>query len=360
MTNAIELRLNHRYADFELNVDLVLPGQGITAIYGPSGCGKTTLLRCVAGLERPQSGRVSVAGNVWQDEHQWRPTHQRPLGYVFQEASLFDHLSVAGNLNYARQRADTGEAALTQDAVIELLGLQPLMTRRPAQLSGGERQRVAIARALLINPQLLLMDEPLSALDAQRRADILPYLERLHREFGRPILYVSHAIDEVQRLADHLVLLRDGQVSDSGPLSELLLRADDPLQLGEQQGVVLDGHRAERADDGLMRLSLNGWSLWLPDDGEPLTATVRVRILARDVSLTLSEAHDSSILNRLPATVLDITQLDTARALVRVQIQQQTLLAQLTRRSVQTLQLKPGQSVWAQIKTTALLRPGIV
>lgn len=356
MSQPLQLRLQHRYADFALDVDLQLPGNGISAIYGPSGCGKTTLLRCLAGLERARQGRVTIAGQRWQDEQTFLPTHRRSLGYVFQEPSLFAHLDVAGNLDYALRRADAGTPVLSRAEVIDLLGLDALLKRRPAQLSGGERQRVAIARALLVNPALLLMDEPLSALDAARRAELLPYLEQLHSQFRRPILYVSHAADEVVRLADHLVLLQAGQVEASGPLSELLQRADDPLRLGDQQGVVLDGVREARADDGLMRLSLHGLSLWLPDDGQPLRSAVRVRILARDVSLTLSEATDSSILNRLAARVLQVMPLDHSRVLIQLDSHGQILLAQLTRRSVAELQLAPGRAVWAQIKSTALLR----
>lgn len=356
MSQPLQLRLQHRYADFELDVDLQLPGNGISAIYGPSGCGKTTLLRCLAGLERAHQGRVTIAGQCWQDEQTFLATHRRSLGYVFQEPSLFAHLDVAGNLDYALRRADAGTPVLSRAEVIDLLGLDALLKRRPAQLSGGERQRVAIARALLVNPALLLMDEPLSALDAARRAELLPYLEQLHAQYGRPIIYVSHAADEVVRLADHLVLLQAGQVEASGPLTELLQRADDPLRLGDQQAVVLDGVRAARADDGLMRLSLNGLSLWLPDDGQALHSAVRVRILARDVSLTLSEATDSSILNRLAARVLQVMPLDHSRVLVQLDSHDQILLAQLTRRSVAELQLAPGRTVWAQIKSTALLR----
>lgn len=357
MSDAIELRFQHRYPGFELDVDLRLPGRGITALFGPSGCGKTTLLRCLAGLERPDQGELRVNGQLWQSERRFIPTHRRPLGMVFQEPSLFDHLSVAGNLDFALKRADDGEPAMSRDAVIELLGLSTLLARRPAQLSGGERQRVAIGRALLVNPALLLLDEPLSALDAERRADILPRLEQLRADFGRPILYVSHAADEVLRLADQLVLLSDGKVAASDALSTLLQRPDDPLHLGDQNAVVLDGHRVERDERwGLMRLAVGELSLWLADDQQPLHSTARLRILARDISLTLSEATDSSMLNRLPAQILDITDLDASRALVRLTSQGQTLLAQLTRRSINRLGLQPGLTVWAQIKTTALLR----
>jgi len=357
MSEPLQLRFQHRYPGFALDVDLTLPGNGITALFGPSGCGKTTLLRCIAGLERAQLGRLTVAGQCWQDDQKFLPTHRRPLGYVFQESSLFDHLNVAGNLDYAAKRADTGNAQLSRSDIIDLLGLAPLLQRKPAELSGGERQRVAIARALLINPSLLLMDEPLASLDTQRRAEILPYLESLHDELACPILYVSHAAEEVARLADHLVVMQAGSVSASGPLTELLSRADDPLRLGDQGGVVLETRLAERDSEwGLMRLENGALSLWVGDNAKPLDAAIRVRILARDVSISLSEASDSSILNRLPARIIELTDSGDASVTVQLLVGSQTLLARLTRRSVAQLNLQPGQHVWAQIKSTALLR----
>lgn len=357
MNDALQLRFQHRHPGFELDVDLTLPGTGITAIFGPSGCGKTTLLRCIAGLEQAQLGRLSVAGQYWQDERKFLPTHRRPLGYVFQESSLFDHLNVIGNLDYAAKRADVGNAQLSRSDIIDLLGLAPLLHRKATELSGGERQRVAIARALLINPSLLLMDEPLASLDTQRRAEILPYLESLHDELACPILYVSHAADEVARLADHLVVMDAGRVHTSGPLTELLNRADDPLHLGEQSGVVLETRLAERSDDwGLIRLENGALSLWVGDNGKALDEPIRVRILARDVSLSLSEATDSSIVNRLPARITQLSDSGDASVTVQLKVGSQTLLARLTRRSVAELSLQPGQNVWAQIKSTALLR----
>ncbi|PTY35636.1 molybdenum ABC transporter ATP-binding protein [Saccharospirillum sp. MSK14-1] len=357
MSDALQLRFQHRYPGFELDVDLSLPGKGITAIFGPSGCGKTTLLQCIAGLERAQLGQLTVADQRWQDDNQFLPTHRRPLGYVFQESSLFEHLNVAGNLDYAAKRADAGKAALSRSAIIELLGLDTLLRRRTFELSGGERQRVAIARALLVNPSLLLMDEPLASLDNPRRAEILPYLETLHDELACPILYVSHAADEVARLADHLVVMDAGRVHSSGPLTELLSRADDPLRLGDQSGVVVETRLAERSDDwGLMRLENGALSLWVGDNGKALDDRIRVRILARDVSLSLSEATDSSILNRLPARIIQLADSGNASVTVQLDIGHQTLLARLTRRSVAELSLQPGQTVWAQIKSTALLR----
>ena len=216
--SGIQARFRLERAGFTLDVDLDLPARGVTALFGHSGSGKTTLLRCIAGLERAPGGRLVVNGDVWQDGHQLRPTHQRPLGYVFQEASLFDHLSVMNNLRYGLRRVG-GASARGLDQAVELLGIAHLLDRKPARLSGGERSRVGIARALAVGPKLLLMDEPLAALDLARKQEILPYLERLHRELDIPVVYVSHAPDEVARLADHIVAMDAGRALASATLS---------------------------------------------------------------------------------------------------------------------------------------------
>ena len=231
-SSTIQARFRIAYPGFAVEADLNLPGKGISALFGHSGSGKTTLLRAIAGLERHPGGYLAVNGEVWQDQRTFLPTHQRPLGYVFQEASLFPHLTVRRNLEFGQKRARAGVGAAERHADLEqtaeLLGIGPLLERLPEGLSGGERQRAAIARALLTRPRLLLMDEPLAALDFQRKAEILPYLERLHDELDIPVLYVSHSPDDVARLADHLVLLQDGQVAASGPLSATLARLDLP------------------------------------------------------------------------------------------------------------------------------------
>ena len=238
------LRLQRR--DFLLDVSLAIPSRGVTALVGPSGCGKTTVLRALAGLERV-AGRVALDGEVWQDDASGRfvPTHQRSLGYVIQESALFPHLDVRGNLHYGRKRSAGEAQRIALDAVVELLGIGHLLARRTATLSGGERQRVAIARALATGPRLLLMDEPLAALDAARKAEILPYLEQLHRELAMPIVYVTHAMDEAARLADHLVLMQAGAVEAAGPLAELMARTDLSLSRQDEAGVVIDAEIAE-------------------------------------------------------------------------------------------------------------------
>ncbi len=244
---AIEARFQIAYSGFSLDVDLQLPGKGVTALFGHSGSGKTTCLRCVAGLERAPLGRLVVNGEVWQDSETavFLPPHKRALGYVFQDANLFEHLSVERNLTYGMKRVPRDQHRVALKQATELLGIGHLLERMPVHLSGGERQRVGIARALLTSPRLLLMDEPLAALDLKRKAEILPYLERLHDELDIPILYVSHSPDEVARLADHLVLLDQGRSIASGPVVETLARTDLPLSHLEDAGVVIDGQVLE-------------------------------------------------------------------------------------------------------------------
>ena len=354
--NGIAARFRLDWPGFTLDVDLALPGRGVTALFGHSGSGKTTLLRCIAGLERAPQGRLVVNGEVWQDAARWVPTHQRPLGYVFQEASLFPHLTVLNNLRYGMKRM-TDPQRVSLDHAIELLGIGHLLDRKPERLSGGERQRVGVARALAVSPRLLLMDEPLAALDLRRKQEILPYLERLHDELDIPVLYVSHAPDEVARLADHLVALEDGKALANGPLTETLARLDLPIHLGEDAGVVIDTCVAERdAAWHLVRVDFDGGSLWVRDSGIPLGHAARVRILARDVSLAHSRGEDTSIINALPARISAIAD-DThpALALVRLDIGRTPLIARLTKRSAAQLGLQPGMTIWAQIKAVALI-----
>lgn len=353
--SGIHARFKINWPGFTLDVDLALPSEGVTVFFGPSGSGKTTLLRCIAGLERPPRGYLSVNGEVWQDGAGSRPTHKRPLGFVFQEASLFTHLTVLGNLEYGRKRSDAQRVSL--DQAIELLGIAPLLHRKPDKLSGGERSRVGIARALAVSPRLLLMDEPLAALDHARKQEILPYLDRLHEELDIPVLYVSHAPDEVARLADHLVVLEAGRVLASGPLVETLTRMDLPIRLGEDLGVVFQATVGERdARWHLARLDFNGGHLWTRDHGVAVGSSVRVRILARDVSLARSAPEDSSIQNLLQGTVTAIADDEhPAQAIARVQVGEGILLARITQRARTALALSPGEVIWVQVKSVALL-----
>jgi len=354
---SIEARFRLDYPGFRLDVDLSLPATGVTALFGHSGSGKTTLLRAIAGLERVPGGRLVFDGEIWQDDATWLPTHRRPLGYVFQEASLFPHLSVQGNLDYGMKRSGRRPASADFSRIVDLLGIGALLERKPDRLSGGERQRVAIARALLTQPRLLLMDEPLAALDLARKEEILPYLEQLDEVLHIPMLYVSHAPDEVARLADHIVVLDAGRALASGTLTETLARLDLRIRLGEAAGAVFAATVAERdAEWHLARVEFDGGELWVRDSGVPVGRQVRVRILARDVSIANSRHDDVSIMNLLPATVVAHAGEDHPSAvLVQLRIGATTLLARLTRRSAQRLDLAPGREVWVQIKAVALI-----
>lgn len=356
----IEARLHLPRGGFTLDLALNLPAKGVTALFGPSGCGKTTVLRALAGLERA-NGHVALGGTVWQDDAQrvFVPTHQRAIGYVIQEAALFPHLNVQDNLAYGMKRIAQAERRIALGQVLELLGISHLLQRRPDTLSGGERQRVAIARALATSPALLLMDEPLAALDAQRKAEVLPYLDRLHEELGIPVVYVTHAIDEVARLADHLVLMDAGRVLAHGPLPDMLARLDLPLALGDDAGVVLDAVIGERDTQWqLARLDVDGQAchLWSRDQGLPVGRHVRLRVLARDVSLTRTPQTGTSIGNQLRGTVEAIADDEhPALALVRVRVGSVPVVARLTRRSAHALELAVGMPVWTQVKTVALM-----
>lgn len=354
----IEARFRVDYPGFGLDVDLSLPEKGVTALFGPSGSGKTTVLRCFAGLNRASEGRLLVGGQVWQDSAAgiFLPVHRRPMGLVFQEASLFAHLSVRKNLQYGMKRAGN-KAGEGFDSIVDLLGIGALLERMPGHLSGGERQRVAVARALLTRPRLLLMDEPLAALDLKRKLEILPYLERLHDELDIPVLYVSHAPDEVARLADHLVLLEEGKVVASGGLRSTLARTDLPQIFLDDAGVVLETTVASHEDDGLTQLGFAGGRLYVSQRAEAVGHRLRCRIHARDVSITLKASADSSILNVLQAKVVAITATDTpGHVLVQLELQGgDALLARITARSCRTLGVTAGMAVMAQVKSVALL-----
>ena len=354
--DGIEVRCTLDWPGFTLDIDLTLPGNGVTALFGHSGSGKTTLLRCLAGLERAHQGRVVFKGQTWQDETTWRPPHQRPIGYVFQEASLFAHLNVLDNLRFGQKRSgSSGRVSL--DAAIELLGIGHLLARKPDALSGGERQRVGIARALAVGPEILLMDEPLAALDLKRKQEILPYLERLHDELDIPVIYVSHSPDEVARLADHIVAMDGGRVIAHGPLAETLARIDLPIRLGEDAGVVLEACIGAIDDEWhLARVDFPGGSLWTRDNGLPAGRRVRVRVLARDVSLAIGDTGPSSIQNCLDGRVESVAADDhPGLLLVRVAVGDSMLVARLTRRSADQLGIAPDLPVRVQVKSVALM-----
>jgi molybdate transport system ATP-binding protein len=357
----IDARLKIAYSGFCLDVHLHLPGRGVSALYGHSGSGKTTCLRCIAGLERAEQGFVQINDEIWQDSDNgvFVPPHKRALGYVFQEASLFPHLSVLANLQFGLKRIAKSQRRVDLAQATELLGIGHLLERHPQHLSGGERQRVGIARALLTSPKLLLMDEPLAALDSQRKSEILPYLQRLHDELDIPVLYVSHAQDEVARLADHLVLLSDGKALASGPIGETLARLDLPMAMGDDAGVIIEGQvSAYDAQYQLLSLQLPATDMSIRVTHEPMAVgqALRCKVHARDISLALHNDASSSILNRLPVTVVSEQAADNAaHVLIRLDAGGTPLLARITRYSRDHLAIHPGQQLWAQIKAVAVL-----
>jgi len=352
----LEARFQLNRGRFRLDATFSAPARGITALFGPSGCGKTTLLRAIAGLEQVEAGYLRLGDETWQDAKTDLPTHQRSLGYVFQEASLFPHLNVRGNLMYGYKRIADTSRRITFDQAVALMSLETLLPRHPGNLSGGERQRVAIARALLTSPSLLLLDEPLAALDARRKSELLPFFERLHDELALPVLYVSHAADEVARLADHLVLMEAGRVTASGPVDELLTRLDLPLARDHDAAAIIKATVTGHDETWqLATLAFAGGTFSICHSGLEKNQKVRLRILARDVSLTLDRQRDTSILNILPAHVEQLSEEKPAQVIVRLKIGDARLLARITRKSAAALGLSPGKAVFAQVKSVALL-----
>jgi len=356
VSETIDIRLQLARPGFTLDVNLSLPGRGVTGLTGRSGSGKTTLLRAIAGLTRAQ-GELRFRGECWQDATYCRPVHQRPIGYVFQEAALFAHLDVAGNLDFGYRQVAPGARWLQFDDAIALLGLAALLKQRPHQLSGGQRQRVAIARALLSSPRLLLLDEPMASLDADSKAEIAPYIDTLCRQLNVPMIYISHAPQELARLADQLVLLEQGRVLACGAVNEVLTDPALPVAWQEEAASVLVAtlHRHDEHYH-LSELALGDQRLLVSRCGQQPGQPVRVRIMARDVSLALSPPLSSSIGTMLRVRLLELRpDHDPARLLVVLDCQGDRLLARITRRSADELCLRPGLSLLALIKTVALL-----
>jgi molybdate transport system ATP-binding protein len=358
--NELTARFEVVFPSFHLQVKASLPAEGITVVFGSSGCGKTTLLRCFAGLIRSPTGFLAMGEHVWQDEanNLFLPLSQRPVGFVFQESRMFPHLSVRSNLLYGWKRILKSERRISLDQVVAILGLDTLLERRPTHLSGGEQQRVAIGRALLTSPRLLLMDEPLSSLDVQRKREIIAFIQRLDKEFRIPIIYVSHALHEVVQLAGTLILLKEGSVAAIGPLAEVF------SQVGSR-GVIPDSHIGAIIDTrvvghdvqfGLTTLAFSGGQLSVPQQHLSIGESLRVQILARDVSLVASPpAFQTSVLNVLDATVLEIGPIESDQPFVDIKLDIGCpLLATITRKSLAILKLHIGQKIHAQIKAVAL------
>lgn len=352
----LDVKLKVQRADFMLKVDLTLPSQGVTALFGPSGCGKTTLLRAIAGLDRYLDAQIKLDDEPWQMGDHFVPAHKRSIGYVFQEASLFDHLTVAANIDYAAKRVPTADRRIDKQRTTQLLGVEGLLDKYPSELSGGQRQRVAIARALAMSPSILLMDEPLSALDKDSKNAIFPYLEMLRREFEIPVIYVSHALEEVSRISDYLVLMNGGSVTSHGEIQAMLTHVDSPLARAENAesivNAVVSGH-----DDTyhLTYLDSPAGRFTVIAKALDIGTEVRLRIAARDVSLTLSAQIDTSILNVFAATVHELKEDGAAQLIVKLDINSVPLLARITKKSAVALDLKEGKLVYAQVKSVALL-----
>jgi len=354
----IDLKFQLARRDFHLDVAFATGARGITALFGHSGSGKTTLLRCIAGLEKPDFGYFKIDDEIWQHDKFSLPTHRRDIGYVFQEANLFAHLSVTHNLDYAVKRQRTATKKISKQDVVDWLALAPLLGKMPRELSGGQRQRVAIGRALLTNPKLLLMDEPLASLDLTSKTEILPYLEKLHRELKLPVFYVSHSPDEVIRLADQIVLLAGGKMLASGGVNEILTRTDLPLAQLEEACACVDGEVIKHDSKyHLTYVRLKGGTVAISLRDTPLGDSVRVRISAKDVSVALAPQENSSISNAFPVRILEITQAtDPAKVLLKLDMGGDHFLAQITRQSADNLQLSSDKIIYAQIKSVALMR----
>lgn len=387
---SISLQFAAPYSSAGLHIDVQLPAQGVTVLFGESGVGKTTCLRVLAGLEKFAGARVQVHDQVWQEAEQFLPVHQRRIGYVFQEAALFPHLSVTGNIEFAQKRAEAGRAnpsradagradadranpsrayagraipsrgatgnSIVLSDLIELFDLQALLSRFPHNLSGGEKQRVALARALASQPELLLLDEPLAALDERRKHELLPYIESLCKRLEIPVIYVTHSMDEMARIADHIVLLEAGRVRSVGAAEQML--TDLELPLARRSGAEAILHTVVHAQDTehrLDQLAMGEQTLWVPSQSAAIGEAVRLRVRADDVSLIRSPAAQTSILNILPVTIDAMQALNASQVLVRLRCADQVLLANISSRSVDNLRLCCGQSWFAQIKSAAVL-----
>ncbi len=355
---AFNARLLARFADFTLDVDLCLPESGITAIFGPSGSGKTSLLRAIAGLDRPQQGHITFGQDVWQSDDIFLPPHKRPIGYVFQESSLFDHLSVQQNLDYGQKRIKNPVTEDERDQIIDLLDIAALLRRYPEKLSGGERQRVAIARALLLNPEVLLMDEPMASLDFRRKTGILHFLERLKSRLKIPLLYVSHNVDEVTRLADHLVIMEAGRVSQQGAIQDILSRHRILNSMGNEPFTLLFGRVAiPCTDHQLTEVDMGDMLIRMPQHDVATGDEIRLRLYARDVSITLDRPENTSVLNIFPCrieTIDDAT--ENGQRLIHLALQDSRIQARVSALSCSELNLQPDRQVFAQIKAVSIVQ----
>ena len=358
--NQLAAKFDLTFPSFYLQVNMNVPAEGIIAVFGPSGCGKTTFLRCLAGLESSASGSMTLNSHIWQDDSQgiFVPLTQRSVGYVFQEPRLFPHLNVQENLQYGWKRTLESARRITLDHVVQVLDIERLLDRHPQSLSGGEQQRVSIGRALLTSPQLLLMDEPLSSLDLQRKREILPFIHKLDSEFHIPIVYVSHDLHEIVELAKTVILLKEGKVAGIGPIEEVFSQLNLRHLIPENHlGALVETMVAEHdLEFGLTTLTFSGGHLLVPHQKRKIGEHLRVQILAKDVSIISSPpSFQTSVLNLLEASVVEIGEVKTEHPFVDIKLDIGCpLLATITRKSLATLKLHSGQRVHAQIKAVAL------
>ena len=352
-----QLSYPSREKPFDFDVNACFPNNGVTAILGESGSGKTTLLRCMAGLEKSARGHLLIGQTNWLSEQVNVPTHKREIGYVFQDARLFEHLSVRDNLAFALKRSHEKVTRAFHEEVIHALGIEGLLTRSPDKLSGGEKQRVAMARALLIKPKLLLMDEPLASLDEIRKQEILPYLSALQSISKVPIVYVSHSSDEVCKLANHLLVINNGKLATSGPINEVLSSTELPSNYVSEASTILDCHVLERNEKWqLIKVGFDHSYLWLEDKGQELGQQLKVRLLASDLSISLDPAPQSTMLNRLAGRINSIQRdSSSASVLVKIDVGNKELVARVTRKSIDDLFLMVGMPVFLQVKSVAIL-----
>ncbi len=361
MTESIQIAYRLQHEEFSFSVDFTVPAKGITGVYGPSGAGKTTLLRCIAGLEPAARGRLVVAEDVWQDDqlNLCRPAHAREVAYVFQEPRLFAHLDVRRNLDFGAGRRTSGTAKIARAEVVDLLGIGHLLNRSPRALSGGEAQRVAIARALLRGPKLMLMDEPLAALDRARKDEVLPFFDRLHAELSLPIFYVSHDLDEICRLCDRLIVLDEGRLQAHGDLQTVLVDAAPPVLAGTECSSVVEGEViGHDADEDITSLRFSGGEFFVAGYvGDP-GRVLRLRIRANDVSLCRERPTSSSILNVLPVEIEELNEVigdgGARMVLAKLSLGSDRLVARVTRRSRNAMQLRVGETLYAQIKSASI------
>ncbi|MFK5947811.1 MAG: molybdenum ABC transporter ATP-binding protein [Methylococcales bacterium] len=342
--------------DFSLQADFKIPTKGVLGIFGHSGSGKTTILRCIAGLEKELQGSIEINGHTWLSDRINLSSQQRHIGYIFQESRLFPHMTVEKNLEYGYQRNKrTTTTNIDKKHLLELLNIGHLLNRYPHKLSGGEKQRAAIARALLKNPQMLLLDEPLAALDDQRKQEILPFLERLHDEINIPMLYVSHSLDEVSRLCDHMLVMEQGRIQFNGSLHDALISPESPLATADNAAAILEVRAISQDKEfQISTVETANGNLIQVHGLIKLNRHIRLRILANNISLCKSKPENSSILNILEGKINRVIEEKDSSILLQIDSKKDILLTRVSRKSYQQLQLTPGQAIFIQIKAVAL------